>query len=354
MLKGKSSDVLSGPEMFPDVFRDVDHLEDFMSMPTLAVVEDLANLEGDVAVLGVAGKVGVCLARMIKRAAPEKRVIGVSRFSEAGLEAHLQSWGVETIRCDLLDEAAVNALPKVANVIYMAGMKFDYKGREDLLWAMNTIAPGIVAKAFAGSRIVAFSTIHVYPWSNPLHGGTGETTPPFARPGEYANSVVGRERTFQYYSRRFGTPGRIARLVYAIDMRYGVLQEIASWVMSRTPIPLDTGHANIIWQGDATAQIIRLLRHCEVPSSPINIGGPETVSVRRLALEFGELLGIEPVFTGSEQTDCLLVNCEAAADLLGNPVVPVRTQVRWVADWVKSGKPLYDKPSKFQVRSGVF
>lgn len=354
MLKSEPTQLLTGPEMFPEVFRDTDHLEDFMSMPTLAVVEDLASLDGDVAVLGVGGKVGVCLARMIKRAAPDKRVIGVSRFSEEGLEAHLQAWGIETIRCDLLDEAAVNALPKVANVIYMAGMKFDYKGREDLLWAMNTIAPGIVAKAFAGSRIVAFSTIHVYPWSNPLHGGTGEDTPPFARPGEYANSVVGRERTFQYYSRRLGTPGRIARLVYAIDMRYGVLQEIASWVLSGTPVPLATGHANIIWQGDATAQIIRLLRHCEVPSSPINIGGPETVSVRRVAQMFGEIFGIAPVFEGEEKSDCLLVDCAAAADLLGNPVVPVRTQVRWVADWVKSGKPVYDKPSKFQVRSGVF
>jgi hypothetical protein len=342
------------PSMFPDAFRDADHLEEFMSTPTDALIADLAAVPGDVAVLGVGGKVGVCLARMIKRADPGRRVIGVSRFSEPGLEGHLREWGVETIRCDLLDRAAVGALPKVPNVIYMAGLKFDYKGREDFLWAMNTIAPAIVAEAFAGSRIVAFSTIHVYPWSNPLHGGTTEAVPPFARPGEYANSVVGRERTFQYFSRVNGSPGRIARLVYAIDMRYGVFQEIASRVLAGRPVPLDTGQVNVIWQGDASAQIVRLLRHAETPSTPINIGGPECVSVRRVATEFGRLFGVEPVFTGEERADCLYVNCDRAADLLGNPTVPVNTMIRWVAEWVKAGKPSYGKPSKFEVRSGVF
>lgn len=342
------------PRMFPPHFRDVDHLEDFMSTPTSELVEDLAEIDGDVIILGVAGKVGVCLARMLRKAAPERRIIGVARFSEEGLEAQLQGWGVETVRCDLLDKAAVEALPKVKNVIYMAGLKFDYKGREDFLWAMNTIAPAIVAEAFKGSRIVAFSTIHVYPWSNPMHGGVTEASPPFARPGEYANSVVGRERTFQYFSRRHRTPGRIVRLGYAIDMRYGVLQEIASWVLAGKPVPLETGHVNMIWQGDATAQIIRLLRHCEVPSSPINIGGPECVSVRKVATQLGELLGVDAKFTGEEKPDCLLVNCDLAAERLGNPVVPVNPMLRWVAEWVKGGKPLYGKPSKFDVRSGVF
>lgn len=342
------------PSLFPSHFRDAEHLEDFMSTPTVELVEDLATVDGDVIILGVAGKVGVCLARMIKKAAPEKRVVGVARFSDEELQQHLEGWGVETIRCDLLDKSAVEALPKLKNVIYMAGLKFDYKGREDFLWAMNTIAPAIVAAAFRDSRIVAFSTIHVYPWSNPMHGGVTEATPPFARPGEYANSVVGRERTFQYYSRLHGTPGRIARLVYAVDMRYGVLHEIASWVFSGKPVPLDTGHVNIIWQGDASAQIIRLLKHCDVPSSPINIGGPECASVRKLATQFGEIFGIEPTFTRQEQPDCLFVNCDHVADLLGNPVVPINPMVRWVAEWVKSSKPSYGKPSKFEVRSGVF
>jgi nucleoside-diphosphate-sugar epimerase len=253
-----------------------------------------------------------------------------------------------------LDRAAVNALPKVPNVIYMAGLKFDAAGREDFLWAMNTIAPAITAEAFRDSRIVSFSTIHVYPWTNPLHGGVTEASPPRARPGEYANSVVGRERTFQYYSRLHGTPGRIMRFVYAIDPRYGVMQEVASWVLAGQPVPLDTGHVNIMWQGDANAQFLRMLQHCETPASAINVGGPETVSVRYLAQRFGEAFGVEPTFAGAEQDTCLLVNCDRANGIFGNPVVPMDAMIRWVADWVKTGKPTHGKPSKFHVRSGSF
>jgi nucleoside-diphosphate-sugar epimerase len=347
------TEALLHPDMFPTHFRDVDHLEEFMSTPTRELVEDLAAVPGDIMILGVAGKMGVTLARVIKRAAPDKRVIGVARFSEPGLKTQLESWGIEAIKCDLLDRRAVAELPKLPNVIYMAGLKFDARGREDFLWAMNTIAPAIAAEAFAGSRIVALSTIHVYPWSNPLHGGVTEQSPPLARPGEYANSVVGRERIFQYYSRINDTPGRNVRFVYAIDMRYGVLQEIATSVLRGHEIPLETGMVNIMWQGDAINQFARLLRRCETPATPINIGGPEAVSVRRVATLFGEIFGVEPKFKGQE-SDCLFVNCDAAAELLGNPVVPINTMARWVAEWVKSEKPTLAKPSKFEVRSGVF
>lgn len=340
--------------MFPEAFRDVAHLEEFMSTPTPEVVADLAAVEGDIIILGVAGKIGVTLARMARRAAPDKRVIGVSRFSEPGVEERLQAAGVETIRCDLLDREAVGALPKLPNAIYMAGLKFDTGGREDFLWAMNTLAPAICAEAFRDSRIVAFSTIHVYPWTNPLHGGVTEASPPMARPGEYANSVVGRERTFQYFSRLHDTPGRLLRFVYAIDPRYGVMQEVAAWVKAGQPVPLATGHVNVMWQGDANAQFLRMLRHCETPASPINIGGPETLSVRQLALRMGELLGVEPVFEGTESDHCLLVNCDRANGLLGNPLVPMDTMIRWVADWVRHDRPIHGKPSKFHVRSGSF
>lgn len=337
----------------PEKFEDVEQLEEFMSRPTPETIEDLAAVEGDIIILGVGGKMGVMLARLIKRAAPEKRVVGVSRFSEEGMEEHLNGFGVETIRCDLLDTEAVAKLPKLPNVIYMAGLKFDFRGREDFLWAMNTVAPGIVAREFKGSRIVAFSTIHVYPWSNPLAGGVDETAMPMARPGEYSNSVVGRERTFEYYSKKNGTPGRIIRFVYAIDMRYGVMQEIASWVLNGDEIPVSTGSVNVMWQGDAINHFARLLNHCTVPSTPINIGGPECVSVRRLAQMFGEIYNIEPRFIGEESTS-LFVNCDHAAELLGNPVVPINPMVRWVADWVRDNKPTYGKPSKFQIRDGVF
>lgn len=338
----------------PASFADVDALDEFMSRPTAETVRDLAAIEGDVIILGVAGKMGMNLARLVKRAAPGKRVVGVARFSDEGSQEWLESHGVEAIKADLLDRDAVEGLPRLPNVIYMAGLKFDFRGREDFLWAMNTLVPSYVADAFRDSRIVALSTIHVYPWSDPRHGGVTEDEPPLARPGEYANSVVGRERTFQYFSGKHGTPGRIVRFVYAIDMRYGVLQEIATWVRDGTPIPLATGNVNIQWQGDALNHFARLLRHCDTPSSPINIGGPECVSVRRVAVELGRIMGVEPVFEGEESDHVLFVNCDAAAELLGNPVVSIDTMLRWVADWVMQGKPLYGKPSKFQVRTGIF
>lgn len=347
------TDILT-PAIFPEAFSDVEHLEDFMSIPTQGVIDDLNALDGDIIILGVGGKIGVTMARMAKKAAPDKRVIGVSRFSEAGVQERLNGWGIETIACDLLDRDAVNALPKVKNVIYMAGLKFDFRSREDFLWAMNTLAPQITAEAFKDSRIVSFSTIHVYPWSNPLHGGVTESSLPLARPGEYANSVVGRERTFQYFSRVNDTPGRIMRFVYAIDPRYGVMQEVAAWVKAGQPVPVSTSHADIMWQGDANAQFLRMLGHCETPASPINVGGPETVSIRYLAHRFGEILGVEPIFEGQEQDTCLMVNCDKANGIFGNPVVPMDIMIQWVADWVKNDKPIHGKPSKFHVRSGEF
>ncbi|MFT4028337.1 MAG: NAD(P)-dependent oxidoreductase [Protaetiibacter sp.] len=341
-------------DTLPPRFATVAELDEFMSRPTPDTVRELTELDGDIVVLGVAGKMGIGLARMLKRAAPHKRVVGVARFSEEGARERLTEAGVETIQADLLDREAVEALPKLPNVIYMAGLKFDYRGREDFLWAMNTLVPSYVGEAFRASRIVTLSTIHVYPWSDPRRGGVTEDTPPLARPGEYANSVVGRERTFQYLSRVHGTPGRIVRFVYAIDMRYGVLQEIASWVRSGTPIPLATGNVNIEWQGDAINHFARLLTRVDTPASAINIGGPENVSVRRIATAFGERWGIDPIFEGTESDLALFVNCDKAAAELGNPVVPVERMVDWVADWVENELPLYGKPSKFQIRDGVF
>ena len=338
---------------FPEHFDDVEHLEDFMSTPTQELIDDLKQVPGDITILGAAGKMGVPLARVLKRAAPEKRIIAVSRFTDVESRQKLESQGVETISCDLLDRETVNKLPKVENVIYMAGLKFDFTGREDFLWAMNTLAPAIVADAYAGSRIVSLSTIHVYPWTDPLRGGVTERTPPLARPGEYANSVVGRERIFEYFSRLHGSPGRNVRFVYAIDMRYGVLQEIASWVLAGQTIPLDTGTVNIMWQGDAINQFARLLRYTETPSSPLNVGGPEMVSVRKVAQQFGEIFGVEPIFSGTEG-EALAVNCDKAAALLGNPYVTVDTMIKWVAEWTRTKKPTLGKPSKFEVRSGRF
>ncbi|MCG8507939.1 MAG: NAD-dependent epimerase/dehydratase family protein, partial [Rhodospirillales bacterium] len=218
---------LLDPAHLPTRFQDVEDLEEFMARPSADLVEDLAKLDGDIAILGAGGKMGPTLARLAKRAAPEKRILAVARFSEAGTRERLESWGVETIPCDLLDREAVAGLPKLKNVVFMAGRKFGSTGAEELTWAMNTHVPAIVAEAFAQSRIAAFSTACVYPFVDVTGAGAAEDVAPTAPPGEYANSCVGRERMFQYFSKKLGTPGRLIRLSYAIDMRYGVLFDVA-------------------------------------------------------------------------------------------------------------------------------
>src|ERR1700730_17834746 len=221
----------------------------------------------------------------------------------------------------------------------MAGRKFGSSGHGDLTWAMNAHVPALVAEAFAAARIVAYSTGCVYPYVSVLHGGATEATPAAPPPGAAANSCVAREAMFQYFSRTRGTSGRIIRLNYAIDMRYGVLHDVAARVLAGTPIDLTTGHVNVIWQGDANAMVLRALGHCTVPSSPLNVSGPETVSIRSLAQAFGQRLGKPPVFTGVEAAEAWLVNNAEATRLFGYPSVPLGKLVDWTADWGARRRP---------------
>lgn len=340
-------------ETLPERIEDEAALEELLSRPSEPLRQDLAEVDGDLMVLGVGGKVGPTLARLAKRAAPDKRVIGVARFSDPGVRRRLESWGIETIAADLLDRDAVEALPKLPNVIYMAGKKFGAEAEKPFTWAMNTHVPALVAQAFRGSRIVAFSTLCVYPFANVQHLDVDERTEPGPR-GEYAASCVGRERIFQFFSATYGTPGRLIRLNYAIDMRYGVLFDVARWVRDGTPIPIATGHANVIWQGDASAQILRALRHVTTPPSPLNVGGPDPTSIRWLALRFGERLGRTPLFEGAEAADAWVNSCAEAERLFGYPVVPLARMIDWVADWVARDMPIHDKPTRYEVRDGRF
>jgi nucleoside-diphosphate-sugar epimerase len=331
----------------------VEALDALLSRPTEALVRDLRATPGDLMILGVGGKMGPTLARLARNAAPDKRIISVARFSTPGLRDELQRAGVETIAADLLDREALHKLPQAPNVIFMAGYKFGANDNPALTWAMNVHVPALVAEYFSRSRIVAFSTGCVYPFVPVTQGGATETTPPDP-PGEYAMTCVGRERMFQHFSALHGTPGRLFRLNYAIDLRYGVLFDIARKVRDGAALDLTMGHVNVIWQGDAASQALRCLRHCTSPTTPLNVSGPETLSVRWLAAEFGRRLDRTPVLTGTEAAECWLTNTAEAARLFGYPLVPLATMLDWVADWVAQDRPSLGKPTKFEVRSGVY
>jgi nucleoside-diphosphate-sugar epimerase len=337
----------------PATIRDIAALDELLCRPSQALIDDLAKVDGDVMILGVAGKMGPTLAGLAKAALPHRRVIGVARFSDTSVKNWLEARGIETIHCDLLDEAAITSLPKIPNIVFMAGRKFGAGGDLSLTWAMNAHVPALVAQAFRQSRIVAFSTGCVYPFV-PVDGkGSDETMAPDP-PGEYAQSCVGRERMFEYFSRKYATPGRLFRLNYAIDMRYGVLHDIATNVLGGQPIDVSLGHVNFIWQGDASSQALRCLAHCETPTTPINVSGPETLAVRDLARQFGALLGRDPVIIGKEEPTAWLTDTSQAVKLFGLPIVDTAQLIKWTADWVSRAMPSLGKPTKYEVRDGRY
>ena len=337
-----------------DRFESIEALEDFMTAPSDALVADLAATPGDIMVLGVGGKMGPTLARLAKRAAPDKKVIGVARFSEKGVREELAQAGVETMPADLMDRAALEKLPKAANVVFMAGRKFGASGDVPLTWAMNVQMPAMVAEVFKASRIVAFSTGNVYPFVPVESGGATEDTPPVPPSGDYANSCVGRERMFEYFSAQHGTPGRLFRLNYAIDMRYGVLHDIGRKVRDGETIDLTMGHANVIWQGDANSVALRCLAYATTPTTPINVTGPETFEVAKVAEEFGRLLGKKPKFTGKPAPTGWINNAARMVKEFGPPSVPLAKLIEWNADWVARDMKTINKPTKYEVRDGTY
>lgn len=336
---------------------DVAELERMLSEPSPRLVEAMARLPGDILILGAGGKMGPTLSRMARRAADAagrpRRIIAVSRFSDGSLVESLRQCGVETISADLLDEQRLAQLPDAPNVVFMAGMKFGSTGRESLTWAMNTYLPALVAQRWRRSRIAVFSTGNVYGLCPASRGGSVETDAP-APVGEYAMSCLGRERMFEHFSRQYGTPVSIIRLNYACEMRYGVLVDLCTKVRDGRPVDLAMGYFNVIWQGDASAMALQTLAHAASPPLVINIAGPELLRTADACRRFGEMLGRQPVLTGTESPDAILSNASLARRLLGDVRVTADRLMEWVADWVKRGGPLLGKPTHFEVRNGKF
>ncbi len=334
-----------------------EEIDEIFARPTPGALEALKGLEGDVMLLGVAGKMGLSTALMLRRAFDElgkkNGIYGVSRFSDAATRERLEGYGVRTIRADLIERDEVEALPECPNVLFLAGHKFGAGSQPDLSWAMNAVVPAYVAEHYKRSRIVAFSTGCVYPFV-PVDSSGSTEEDEIGPVGDYANSCVGRERIFTYFSRKHGTPVALFRLNYAIDLRYGVLVDIAQKVLAGEPVDVSTGYVNIIWQGDAIARSLQCFEHAVSPPFVINVTGPEVLKVRDLAARFGEIFGKTPEITGTESETAWLSNPAKSIDLFGPLTVSVDEMIHKVADHLRNGGPVLDKPTHFESRSGKF
>ena len=335
----------------------VEELENKLSEPSKRLIEDVTKIKGDIIILGLGGKMGPSLAKLLKRAIEvagiSNKVMGASRFSNKNMFNELSGFGIECHSADLLDDKVLNKLPQAENVIYMAGNKFGTAGNEHFTWAMNAYLPGRVAEKYKNSNIVVFSTGNIYPFVSIESGGATEAIGP-SPIGEYAQSCLGRERVFEHFAIKNSTKMLLFRLNYALDLRYGVLLEIAKKVVSKKPIDLSMGHVNVIWQGDANEYAIRSLLHCESPANKLNITGPETISVQWLAEQFGEHFKTSPLFENRPAETALLNNASRSFELFGNPYVSLNEMLLMTVEWIKSGGKEINKPTHFQERKGNF
>jgi nucleoside-diphosphate-sugar epimerase len=339
------------------IVHDESALDELLSKPYESDIEAIRNMDGDLVLLGVAGKMGPTLALRAKRAVDaagvKKRVIGVSRFSSPGSRKLLDDAGIGTFEADLLDRDRVAALPDAENVIYLAGRKFGSTDDSSMTWAMNVHVPALVCERYRASRIVAFSSGNVYPFVPVVSGGAIESTP-IDPVGEYAQSVLGRERMFEYFSNRYGTAVVLLRLNYAVEMRYGVLLDIGTAVYERRPIDVSMGAVNVIWQGDANSVCLRAFGLCTSPASVLNVTGPETLSVRYIAEQFGRHFLIEPKFEGQESDNALLNNASWCHRVFGYPAFTPNQLIDMTAQWIQTGGAQHGKPTHFGTRDGKF
>ncbi len=336
----------------PDLITNEELLIDRMTAPSPRVVEAVSELDGDVVILGVGGKMGPTLAELLVRAGA-RRVIGVSRFSDAKVRTYLESVGVETIQADLLDETDLARLPDAANVLFLAGFKFGATGNTPMTWAMNAWLPGRIMRRYAGSRIIYVSSGNVYAYSSIEGGGSNEDAE-IGPVGEYAQSRLGGERIAEHLCVEQGTPLLIARLFYATELRYGIIHDLARKIHHGVPIDLAMGHVNQIWQGDANSYLARMFPFCSSPATILNMTGPDTLSVREMARALGRRLESEPLFMGNESETALLGDAHRLFDRLGEPEIPIERIADWVAHWIRIGGRSLDKPTGYESRAGSF
>ncbi len=332
-------------------------LDDALSRPSPALVDMMGRIDGDIVILGIAGKMGVTLGMMALRAVREsgveRRVIGVARFSNPEHETTLREFGLETIRCDLLDPTAVASLPDADNIIYMVGRKFGTQGDEAMTWAINTVVPSHVARRYATSRIVMFSTGCVYPFVPSTSDGPDENVG-MDGVGDYAQAAVARERVFQYYSESGGTPILMYRLNYAIDLRYGVLHDIAQLICNDQPVDLTMPCFNCIWQRDANDRALRCLERCASPPAVLNVTGPESHDLRETALALADKLGKTVSFTGTPSETTWLSNASKSIALFGPPETSIEDMIEMTATWITLGGSSLGKPTHFEVADGKY
>ncbi len=332
-------------------------LDKELSRPSEALVQMMKLLDGDLVILGIGGKMGLTLGRMaaeaVEQSGKQRRVIGVSRFSDEASRQWLEDNGVETIRCDLLDEDAVASLPDAANVIFMVGRKFGTAGSESMTWGINMVTSANAARRYSSSRMVVFSTGCVYPLVDVKSGGCLETTPPNPV-GEYAQSCLGRERIFQYFCETQQTPMSIYRLNYAIDLRYGVLHDIARWIWEEKPVPLNVPVFNCIWQRDANERALLSLEHCSVPADILNVTGFEKLKVKEVAEKLGKHLNKPVNFCGEPGTKAYLSDATDSIRRFGDPDMSVDDMIDATASWIKNCGITLNKPTHFEVSNGEY
>jgi nucleoside-diphosphate-sugar epimerase len=323
-----------------------------MSTPTEGVIECMRKVKGDILILGGSGKMGPELTEMIVRAdaaAGIKRTLSVaSTFSNpkertAELFADI---GVGVSKGQLTDPEFLGGLPEAENVIYMPGFKFGSSDNWEKAVQVNCILPYLVGEKYNNSRIVVFSSANPYAYATPASGGSKEGDPLDPK-GIYGWSIVARESSFAITAKKHpGQSSCFYRLTYAQHLAYGVVVDLAKYIMEGKEISLSVPYVNLLSQRDANDRAIRALEICSNPPSLLNVSGP-VVAVREIAERLGAMLGRKPLLVGEEQELCQVINDDFCVRRFGNYRDSLEDIMTAAVHWIKNNGEYWGKPTKF-------